>query len=327
MSDKHYCTGCGRLTTIFCVECGEWRCFEHLQVHGGWCIPHNGAAARGRHCAKNWVTQNYECKHSAGPHSGVVRPINYSSADCATPSPDFTPGTMYICAAHSQTNGKHRFRWREVTEDPPVGIPLTFTPEQKARIDDGKVHLITASIKDGKATVTVDDEPSEINCVCPDYEKRLPYSKFVTVPGYECGRCPECAEKLAKRGRLIDKTAMHRFAFSYNYCENAPDRGVVEQTIVPLDGDECGGVPRIPRLSTHLVWSAHMKLARERHLEFTADLLFHHKNRHGAILEREMKAPTEPDAFGGVVRVSPSGYGLRCALCGGWLRTVAAKLQ
>jgi DNA-directed RNA polymerase subunit RPC12/RpoP len=175
--------------------------------------------------------------------------------------------------------------------------------------------------------------------VCSNcYHRRLVPKEQVAKP--LCGACghhfdtDECAKvdchctsSLHHHGRFIDQTAIHRFAFSYNYCERAPDRGVVEQTVVTLDGDECGGVPRVPCLTTHLVWSANMKLARERHLQFRADLLFHRKDRYGWILDHETQAPTGTDAFGGVVKTDPKGHGVRCALCGGWMRTVAAKLK
>lgn len=467
--DNHYCTGCGANATFQCVECGEWRCEAHgavdirdLSNDQGrvWCSDSGVSCKRGEWCAKTREINariqaagecHCDCSIRHAPHGGELRQVVYTEFESEHYD---SSGPRWRCAAHMQTGGAAGWRWREVPEESPVSIPvsipITFTPEQKTRLNDGHSHVVTASIVGGKAKVMVDDEDekdtgprcgvagcnepathydsyvhivmcslharhvapeyiqplSEIastksftcyNCgatkpgvptwtspegkpfckaccdtsfacmrcghrypgkpfaqdldsdggVCSDcYRLRPGQASTAPVPKPLCGACGHhfdtdecekaecrCTSSLHRqgstgdRGRFIDKTRLNHIAFVYNYCENAPDRGVVEQTVVTMDGDECGGVPKVPHLTTHLVWSSHMKFEWERHLSFRADLLFHRKDRYGVTYDRDVKSPVEPDAFGGVVKAGPEGYGLRCALCGGWMRRVAAKLK
>ena len=124
----------------------------------------------------------------------------------------------------------------------------------------------------------------------------------------------------AKRGR--------EYHFHWTYCENAPPRKLVEQTVAILDGDECGGVPRTPFLETHLCWTSRQQRAWEHHEEVSkrtrGDLMIWTVDGCG---NDDSNVPTGPDLYGSIVLRLPERKGekttwpYRCRVCGGWMRT------
>ena len=164
----------------------------------------------------------------------------------------------------------------------------------------------------------------------------------VCVPPYLMeGRCCNCHEAQAQRAHkqwLKDQASRESApveadfetnVLAQTYCENAPPREIVESTPVMLDGDEVGGVPKTPFLRSHLCWNQRMKAEWERHEAWSKPIVAaaeaaYQRGDVTALMaaetcrpDHDSKAPTDTDQFGGrIAGVS----GMRCKLCGGWIR-------
>ena len=227
---------------------------------------------------------------------------------------------------------------------PRSGGADVLSDEQLALIADGKPHEYSAAInEDGSGTLrvgglvhTIGRPPGPMTDEeirrCVEGDDRAAFEDAGAPPRcHDCGQpcagieqhgqphCGPCAEKHLLPTSPPAPRMVH-------YCEAAPPREVVEQTIVTLDGTENGKPVRVP-----LVWSYRMRLEWERHEAWTKrrrelmDAAYQRvdgdamQRATGSRMDRERDPPAGVDAFGSTVAMSPS-HGVRCALCGGWIR-------
>jgi len=176
------------------------------------------------------------------------------------------------------------------------------------------------------------------------------------IDAYPDGARPLTAEELQAALHRVEQEAQHtakieraveelsripREPRRIFYCEAAPSREVVEAATCLLDGDEVGGVPRMPYLKTRLYYTARMQIEWERHRDHEErwqDIMHGHAQadrvdaavialgKYAGKNDWEIDPPGDTDTYGGKVLVAPaSGRGARCALCGAWLRVVEVR--
>lgn len=123
------------------------------------------------------------------------------------------------------------------------------------------------------------------------------------------------------------------------YCEHAPSRELVESTPILLDGNELGASTLgtiAGRVSSHLCWSQSLGAEWDRHATWVAVSALPGSATAPAVMmqdalhriDRDVPPPDGADAFGGVVVAdyevgllfNSGRAGLRCRLCGGWIR-------
>ena len=121
------------------------------------------------------------------------------------------------------------------------------------------------------------------------------------------------------------------------YCEHAPPRELVEATPILLDGNALGAPTLgtlVGRVSSHLCWSQSLGAAWDRHETYRCSLGTDDDDGGDLYLgtPADLSAVVDPsppddiDAFGGRVfcrlDLPAPVRGMRCRLCGGWLRSV-----
>ena len=301
-NDGWRCVDCGKQSTIYYEVPGEGRrCYECYGQREGRKTTVNApltpeqlrqmiAARNVRYCC--WV-----CHKSM-------------SAAEATAATLWNGSRVYYCA-------KDYVARNDGIEDPsrPLGmgraVPQPFTA---ARLDEGE------------------------NTRCVDCGGDFDETGRWTHPDHPDIHCQACHKRHVTERETATRSSVPKppepapvNVLEQTYCENAPPRGVVEGTSVMLDGDEVGGVPKTPHLRGHLHWNLRMKAEWERHEAWSRPIVEAAEAAYQcgdvtALMaaetcrpDREGTAPTDTDQFGGRIA---GVNGMRCKLCGGWIRIV-----
>jgi hypothetical protein len=308
---KHFCTGCGMGAIGQCRECGEWRCIQHLTI-GGWCIPDDleppNGTKRGEHCAGPRDHGEHRCRFMApGDHwHRPVRLVCHTLVRGGLAAVGRVP--IWMCSGCLGTWAERGWRWREE----PVATPVS--------------HCHNCGKSSEVIPLGLRGDGNFWCFAC--YEKHLADQKKVVEGSNFTFESPASdSPVVARYYKEEPKTASAASPrFFVTYCSSAPPQELVERVLVRRGSGLHLGEP----VMAPLVWSGPRAREWERHVAFAPNGYVQAHRLVGSgtpmtefhpgtvVDDRDVEVPLDAipvDQFGGRVFT-----GLRCRLCGGWLR-------